>query len=274
MAASAPGERKGVADRLEDLGRATVRGVDQMGFGASLVLESLFWILLGRRRRQPVRVEPIFSEAMSVGIRAIPIVTMLSATIGIVLALQAIDLLTPYGAQDRATLGIAISAVREMGPLITGIIIAGRSGSALAARLGTMTINQEVDALQVMGVNPVRFLVVPSLVAMTVLVPCLALWAMFVSITAAGAYVTTSLGMTWAAYVDQTLSVLDTGDIWHGVGKATIFGVLIAVVGIVDGASVKGGAEGVGRVTTASVVHAISAIILTDMFFVYAATLT
>jgi phospholipid/cholesterol/gamma-HCH transport system permease protein len=135
-----------------------------------------------------------------------------------------------------------------------------------------MTINQEIDALRVMGVNPVRFLVVPSLIAMLIMLPALVIWADMISLLAAGLYISAELGMTMSAYFNETIAVLSADDILHGVGKSVIFAALITIVGIADGASVKGGAEGVGRVTTAAVVHGITAIVLTDMLFAFVAT--
>jgi phospholipid/cholesterol/gamma-HCH transport system permease protein len=170
------------------------------------------------------------------------------------------------------TLGIALSTVREFSPLITGILVAGRSGSALAARLGTMRINQEIDALNVMGINPVRFLVVPPLVAMVVMMPLMTLWADLVSLLAAGLYVSAQLQTSLAAYGDELLTILKLNDFMHGLAKSAIFAVLITIVGVVNGASVSGGAEGVGRMTTRSVVQAISAIIITDMVFAFMVT--
>jgi len=257
---------------LEGIGRGTVRGLDSLGFGASLIWDALGWLLLGPRRGQPVRPQPVFAEMMEIGVRAIPIVSMLSATIGIMLAIQGIYQLKRFGAESQVVIGVAFGMTREFAPLITGILVAGRSGSALAARLGTMTINQEIDALRVMGINPVRFLVVPSLLAMLVMLPALVIWADLVSLVAAGFYITADLGMTLGAYVNQTLDLLGTGDVLHGLEKSVIFAALITVVGIVDGASVEGGAEGVGRVTTNAVVHGITAIVLTDMLFAFATT--
>jgi phospholipid/cholesterol/gamma-HCH transport system permease protein len=257
---------------VEGVGKGTVRGLDSAGFGASLLGQALYWLFIGPRRGQTVRPKPVFAEMMEVGIRAIPIVTLLSATIGIMLAIQGIYQLKRFGAEQQVVIGVAFGMTREFAPLITGILVAGRSGSAFAARLGTMTISQEVDALRVMGINPVRFLVVPSLLAMLVMLPSLVIWADLVSLWAAGVYITADLGMTMAAYVDQTLTLLGTGDVMHGLEKSLIFAVLITVVGIVDGASVEGGAEGVGRVTTNAVVHGITAIVLTDMLFAFATT--
>jgi phospholipid/cholesterol/gamma-HCH transport system permease protein len=135
-----------------------------------------------------------------------------------------------------------------------------------------MTISNEVDALRVMGINPIRFLVVPSLVAMVVMLPALVLWASFLALLGAGLYITAELGIGMGAYIDQTIAYLDVGDLMHGLAKSVIFAVLITIVAVVNGASVRGGAEGVGRATTSSVVHAISAIVVTDMIFVYVAT--
>jgi phospholipid/cholesterol/gamma-HCH transport system permease protein len=257
---------------VEGVGRGTVRGLASFGFGATLVWDSLGWLLLGRRRGQTVRAQPVFSEMMEIGVRAIPIVSMLAVTIGIMLAIQGIYQLKRFGAESQVVIGVAFGMTREFAPLITGILVAGRSGSALAARLGTMTISQEIDALRVMGVNPVRFLVVPSLLAMVIMLPALVIWADIVSLIGAGLYISADLGMTMGAYVNQTLDLLGTNDVLHGLQKSLIFAVLITIVGIVDGASVKGGAEGVGRVTTDAVVHGITAIVLTDMLFAFATT--
>jgi phospholipid/cholesterol/gamma-HCH transport system permease protein len=262
----------GVVRSLEQIGRRAARSLDAIGFGAALLGQSVYWLALGHRRRQPVRPAPVAREMMDVGIAAIPIVTVLSGTIGVMLALQGIDALEPFGAQHQVTLGVALSITREFGPLITGIIVAGRSGSALSARLGTMQINNEVDALSVMGIHPVRYLVVPSLVALVVMLPVLAIWADLVGLATAGLYVTADLGMTFPAYVDQVQAAIEAGDVLHGVSKAAIFGGLIALVGVVNGSQVRGGAEGVGRATTSAVVQAITVIVLADLVFVFAAT--
>jgi phospholipid/cholesterol/gamma-HCH transport system permease protein len=270
--ASPPETHDPLVERVEGVGRGTARALDTVGWGASLVGECLRWLVMGRRRRQPVRAAPIFSQMMEVGIGAIPIISMLAVTIGVMLALQGIHTLKSFGAEGQVVLGVALGVTREFAPLITGILVAGRSGSALAARLGTMTINQEIDALRVMGINPVRYLVAPNLLAMVIMVPALALWADFLALLGAAVYVTSDLGMTMQAYFDQTMRALEVDDVMHGISKSAIFGLLITIVGVVDGASVKGGAEGVGKVTTSSVVHAITAIVLTDMLFVFAAT--
>ena len=262
-----------VASRtFESIGRRTVMGLDEIGYSAALFAEAIFWMLWGWRRRQPVRIRAIFFEMMAIGVLALPIATLLAATIGLMLAIQALYSLGLFGAEAYAYIGIALSVVREFSPMIMAILVAGRSGSAIAARLATMTINQEVDALQVMGINPVRYLVSPVLIALTVMLPCLAMWANLVAQFAAGLFVSASLGSSFGAYVNDTLTILKPGDIYHGIGKATLFGVIIAMVGVVNGSSVSGGAEGVGRVTTRSVVLSVSLIVVADMIFAYLTT--
>lgn len=261
-----------LADGVEGLGRATIGAVKEFGYGAALFFESLYWLAVGRRWRQPVRMSSVVSEMMQIGILALPIVTILSMTIGIMLAIQGIHTLRLFGAESRVTVGIALSITREFAPLITGILVAGRSGSALAARLGTMNINQEIDALRVMGINPVRFLVAPSLIAMVAMVPLLTFWADIVGLLGAGIYVGIDLGISLGAYTDEVLNVTSVGDLTHGLVKSLIFAALITLVAVVNGASVSGGAEGVGRATTRSVVQAIAAILITDMLFVFIVT--
>lgn len=269
---ASPGSPSPPLRALEDLGRGTLRAVSSVGEGALLLLSSLEWIALGRRRGQAVHAAPVFSEMMQIGVRAVPIVSLLAATVGVMLAIQGIYQLRRFGAEDQVVIGVAFGMTREFAPLITGILVAGRSGSALAARLATMTISQEVDALRVMGINPVRFLVVPSLLAMLLALPALVVWADLVSLLAAGLYLSNELGMTLEAYLLQTLDLLAPNDVMHGVWKSLFFAVLVALIGIRDGAQVSGGAEGVGRVTTNAVVHGITAIVLTDMLFVFATT--
>ncbi|MEO5337513.1 MAG: ABC transporter permease [Magnetospirillum sp. WYHS-4] len=256
----------------EKVGRNVVVAVEEIGNCGVLLGESLFWMLLGPKYRQPVRMVSIVAQMMEIGIRAVPIIALLAATIGVMLAIQGIHTLRLFGAESRVTIGIALSITREFAPLITGILVAGRSGSALAARLGTMKINQEVDALHVMGINPVRFLVAPALFAMIVMVPALTFFSDLVGLYAAGLYVGFDLGISMAAYIDQVREILNNDHLAHGLGKSLIFAVLIAVIAVVNGASVSGGAEGVGKVTTRAVVQSISAIVVTDMIFAFVVT--
>ncbi|MEG3619464.1 ABC transporter permease [Magnetovibrio sp. PR-2] len=257
---------------FDRVGRATVSGMDEVGRNGFMLVEGIYWLIVGPRMGQPVRMSAVFAEMMEIGVRAIGIIGIMAAAIGAMLAIQGIYSLKIFGAEGHVVVGVAFSMVREFAPLITGILVAGRSGSALSARLGTMKINQELDALEVMGINPTRFLVVPSLISSLVMVPVLTFMSMALGLYAAALYVNAALGMSLAAFFDQTIDVLSLDDLLHGLGKAAIFGILIALIGVLNGFMVKGGAEGVGKATTRSVVQCISAIVVTDMLFALVAT--
>lgn len=265
-------ERSPTIRFLERIGRGVARGLEEIGMSAGFLVESLYWLLFGHGQRQPVRPASIFQQMMDVGIRAVPIIGVLAATIGVMLAIQGIYTLRTFGAESRVTIGIALSMTREFAPLITGILVAGRSGSALAARLGTMKINQEIDALRVMGINPVRFLIAPALLGCVVMVPTLTFFSDVVGLWAAGVFVGMDLGMSMVSYAEELGQILTPDDVIHGLGKSAIFGMLIALIGVVNGTLVTGGAEGVGRCTTRAVVQSIAAIVVTDMVFVFVTT--
>lgn len=251
------------------LGRASVAAVEEAGYISALLLESLFWICLGRVSRQPVRLTSVFAQMMTVGIAAAPIVFILSFTIGIMLAIQIIYNLRIFGAESQVVAGVALSVTREFGPLITGILVAGRTGSALAARIGTMQVNQEVDALRVMGINPVRYLVSPALLAMLIMVPTLTFYSDLAGLLGGSVYTSLEIGLGYGAYFSQSLDILKTNDIMQGLVKSVCFAMIIVMVGVTNGFSVSGGAEGVGRATTRSVVLSISYIVIADMIFTY-----
>lgn len=257
---------------VESVGRNTVAGLQEVGLATALFVESLVWLAIGRRSRQPVRLGAIAAQCMDIGLRALPIVTVLSFAIGAMVAIQGIHTLSIFGAESQVTFGAALSITREFSPLITGILVAGRSGSALAARLGTMKINEEVSALTVMGINPVRYLVAPPLIAMVLMLPLLTWYSDVVALLACGVYVSIDLGHSLSAYAAELRDFVSVDDVMHGLWKSLLFAVLITLVGVVNGVKVSGGAEGIGRMTTRSVVHAISAIVITDMVFAFVVT--
>lgn len=261
--------RVNLVSAVEQLGRYTVAGIEELGYYAALLGEGLYWLLLGHSKHQPVRAPLIFEELMAIGVRAIPIVFVLSFTIGVMLAIQGIHTLKAFGAESQVVIGIALSVTREFASLIVGILVAGRSGSALAARIGTMQVTQEIDALRVMGINPVRYLVSPALLAMLVMVPVLTFFADLAGLLGGAIFSALELGISMSAYADRTLEVLTVDDIMQGLIKSAVFAVIIVIVGVSNGFSVRGGAEGVGRSTTRAVVLAIAFIIVADMFFTF-----
>ena len=254
---------------IEKLGQAVVRTFEEAGYIVSLLSESLFWIFFGRFNKQPVRLPSVFAQMVSVGIAASPIVFILSFAIGVMLAIQMIYNLRIFGAESQVVAGVALSVTREFGPLITGILVAGRTGSALAARIGTMQVNQEVDALRVMGINPVRYLVSPALLAMLVMVPMLTFLSDLAGLFGGAVYTSIEIGLSYDAYIAQSLDILVVNDIMQGLVKSVCFAMIIVMVGVTNGFTVSGGAEGVGHATTRSVVLSISYIVIADMIFTY-----
>lgn len=252
---------------FELTGRGAVQSLNEAGYAGSLLGQSVFWTFLGRRWRQPVRLTAVLEQMKHGGLDALPIATMLSAAIGIMLAVQSLYTLKIFGAESFVHVGISLAITREFSPLIIGILMAGRSGSALAAKISTMTINQEVDALRAIGINPVRYLVAPALIAMLVMLPTLTMWCNIVSMTAAGLFVSADTGISLTAYAINSIDVLKPSDLLHGLAKSTLFAALIVIIGAMNGSMVKGGSQGVGLATTRAVVHSSSAIIITDMFF-------
>lgn len=265
MAAASGGVRTG----LERVGRASVGLIEELGYAFALLVEAMYWLLAGWRRGQAVRAAPVFAEMMEIGVRAIPIVSLLLFTIGVMLAIQGVASLKIFGAESRVIPGVALSVTREFAPLIVGILVAGRSGSALAARIGTMQVSQEVDALRVIGVNPVRYLVAPALLALLVMLPALTILGDIVAIFGSALFCAPVLDIDLYVYYLSTMDALDVGDIMQGLSKSFVFAMLVALVGASTGFAVSGGAEAVGRAATRAVVVSITAIIIADMVFSY-----
>ncbi|MEP7044301.1 MAG: ABC transporter permease [Dokdonella sp.] len=252
---------------LATVGRATIGTLSGIGYAAMLLLEAVYYLFVGWRVGQPVRLAPVVRQMREIGADALPIVALLGFTVGLMLGIQFIASLSEFGAQSQVVVAVAKSVTREFGALITAILVAGRSGSALAARIGSMSVSQEVDALAVIGIEPVRYLVAPALIAMLVMLPALTIVANAVAIFGAALYSAPALNVTPIAYLLQTMSLLSPGDLWQGLAKSVVFAVLITLIGVSTGFSVSGGAEGVGRATTRSVVLSICWIIVTDMVF-------
>lgn len=249
------------------VGRRSVAGVQALGYAGSLFGESLRFALTGFRHGQPVRFSAVLEQMRQVGVDAIPIVSMLSFTVGLMLGIQFVAALGDFGAESQVVAAVAKSVTREFGVLITGILVAGRSGSSFAARIGSMNVSQEIDALGVMGIDPVRYLAAPALIAMLLMLPVLTIIADVMAILGAALYCAPTLDISPQVYIVQTMQLLDAGDIWQGLAKSVVFAVLITLVGVCTGFGVSGGAEGVGRATTRAVVLSISAIVVADMIF-------
>ncbi len=254
---------------VEGVGRRLLQGIAELGYVLVLFIESLYWLFVGFTYKQPVRVQAVLREIREIGVNAIPIVSVLCMAVGTMLAIQGITTLKTFGQQERVIDLVAQSVTREFGPLIVGILMAGRSASAITARIGTMHESQELDALQVIGINPVRHLGAPVLVAMMVSVPLLTVLGDLMCVFGSALFTSSELGMSLYTYFERTMSVLTTEDVRQGLIKSLVFAIIIALVGVSNGFQVGNGAEGVGRSTTRSVVLAISFIVIADMTFTY-----
>jgi len=248
-------------------GRAIVQFIEEIGYFGALMVETLYYGLFGWRVGQPLRVKAVFEQIRQIGVDAVPIVALLAVTIGLSLAINGIAQLERFGAESAIVVGLGIGVTREFGPLITGIIVAGRSASALAARLGSMTVSQEIDALRVIGVEPVRYLATPPMIAILLMLPCLVLIADFFAILGGALFALSAVDMSLSGFLYQCLIVLEPWDITQGLIKSVVFGALIVMIGCATGFTVTGGAEGVGRATTRAVVLSICAILVADMVF-------
>jgi len=218
---------------------------------------------------QPKRFRPnaVIRQMYEVWIRALVIVGVLCFLIGVVIAYQGVQQLKQFGAEIFTVEAVGIGMFRELGPLLTAIIVAGRSGSAFTAQIGTMQVNQEVDAMRTIGLNPIEWLVLPRISALLISMPLLAFWGDMAGLLGGAVACTIYLDFTFVQFFDR---LRDTVGAWHfytGMIKAPVFGIVIATIGCFEGLQVRGSAESVGQLTTKSVVESIFCVIVLDALF-------
>jgi phospholipid/cholesterol/gamma-HCH transport system permease protein len=276
MSDSAPETRAG---RLEAgiiaVGHATqsaCRGlIDRVRYlgGIGLLLgDTLRWIGRATHNRR-ARVSPsvLAAQMVRVGVRSIPIVVLVQTFIGIILALQLAPTMQDYGSIEKIAVIIGIAMFRELGPLLSAVVLSGFAGASIAAELGAMVEAEEIKALRAHALNPVRFLVVPRCVATVVMMVGLTLVADVVGVLGGLFTAWFVLDVPPPIYLDQTYLSVVYRDMFSGLIKAGVFGLEISMIGCYEGLSVSGGAEGVGRATTNTVVKSIVALIATDCVF-------
>ena len=212
-------------------------------------------------------------QSVRVGVDAMPIIGLLSFLLGLIIAFQSAYQLRQFGANIYVVNLVGLSMVREFGPMMTAIILAGRSGAAIAAELGTMKVQEEIDALRTIGIDPIRFLVLPRLLALTLMQPALTLAATFIGIFGGLLIAMGFLDLSAAAFFEQLVSSLRMGDFWHGLLKSVAFAWIIGVTSCYTGMRTRGGASAVGGATTLSVVTSIFLIIVADSLFATITTL-
>jgi phospholipid/cholesterol/gamma-HCH transport system permease protein len=253
---------------LEALGARFLAVLDSIGGGFRLVANVVWWVsrsVLDPRVR--VGQQAIVSQVVRVGVRSVFIITLVSFSVGFILALQMAPTLAQLGQVQLVPNIIVVAVFRELGPLIAAIVMTGFAGAAITAELGTMVVGEEIEALEAHGLNPVRFLVVPRVIAATVSMTALAVIANVVAVGAGMIMGVMILGIPGPTYLDNTITQTDNVDFITGLIKAAVFGLLIGVIACLNGLRVRGGASGVGAATTATVVESIVAIIFADLFF-------
>ncbi len=234
----------------------------------SVLINSVFYqTFISPLTGRPPRIRASIVEMVRTGYNSVPIVSLISFFVGVILALQAAYQLKKFGALIYVADLVGISLTRELGPILTAVLVSGRSGSAFAAEIGSMKAAEEIDALVTMGINPIRYLIVPKLIALMIMMPALTLIADFSGITGGTILASTMLGLSPGAYIEQTINSLAIQDIFTGLVKALAFGIVITLVGVYQGLRVEGGAEDVGKRTTAAVVASIILVIVFDLFF-------
>src|ERR1700740_157355 len=252
---------------VSQLGSNTLDGLSYLGSLASLGARAAYYTLVAPFKGKPLRLQRAVSQALEVGVRALPILSLITFFIGLILALQAAYELRRFGAMNLVSTAVAVSMTRELGPRIAAVVVIGRSGSAFAAEIGTMKVTEEIDALETMAIDPVHFLVTPKFIAMMVMLPCLTIWANSMGILGGALFGVTQADFTWIRYIQSSLDALFLRDITTGLVKSVMFGITITAVGCHEGLSTGAGAEQVGRSTTRAVVVSIFLVILVDLVF-------
>jgi phospholipid/cholesterol/gamma-HCH transport system permease protein len=214
-----------------------------------------------------LRLPSISRQVSETGVNALPIVGLLAVMIAIVIAYQGVAQLRPYGGEDLTIDLVAVSVLREMGVLITAIMVAGRSGSAFTAEIGVMKSREEIDALNVMGLDPMAMLVVPRVIGIVITLPLLTFYADIMGLLGGAVIAKALLGVSPTQYLEHARLAVDGSDFFVGLLKAPVFAFVIGVIGCMHGMRVRGSAESVGRETTGSVVKAIFLVIVLDALF-------
>ena len=255
------------APLLERVGRSTVDVLAETIALASFVGENAIAIAASFAHPARIRWRPILYNIRSAGFDALPIVGLLSFLLGIVVAYQGADQLRQYGANIFVADLVGLSMLREFAPLITAIIIAGRSGSAYAAQIGTMNVTEEIDAMRTIGIRPLELLVLPKVIALVIALPLLTVFADVLGVFGGMIMARSQLGISFGEFQDRFVKAVSITAYIVGIGKAPVFAIIISVVGCFQGFRTKGGADSVGRQTTRSVVQSIFLVIVADALF-------
>ncbi|MEE8317685.1 MAG: ABC transporter permease [Candidatus Omnitrophota bacterium] len=249
-------------DFIKRLGERTLNFFIYIGGIFHLLCSTIFQIFV-----PPFKRKEFFSQMYRIGVLSLPIVFLVSLFTGMVLALQSAYQLTKMNANIYISSLVALSVVRELGPVLTALVVAGRVGASITAELGTMKVTEQVDALQTLAANPVKYLVVPRFLALCIMLPVLTIYADFIGIVGGYLVGVYKLLIGPTIYIKMTFDPLEFKDLFTGLFKALVFAVIICIVACYEGFRTEGGAQGVGKATTLSVVTSFILIIAADCLF-------
>jgi len=243
------------------IGIYSMRFIRETGKIMILFVQTLSWMV-----RPPLQGREIVKQMEEVGVRSFPVVIITAAFTGMVLALQSYTGFKRFGAETMVGTVVALSVTRELGPVLTGLMVSGRVGSAMAAELGTMRVTEQIDALYTLATNPIKYLIVPRFLAAVIMLPILVVFADAIGILGGYLVSVRILGTNPTLYIRRTWDYLEFSDLYSGLLKAFIFGMIIATISCYQGFFAEGGAEGVGRATTKAVVLSSLTILISNYF--------
>lgn len=252
---------------LSAIGTHTERLLEYLGGVSRQTKDGFYWTFIAPFRGARLRWGSAVHQMVLAGVNALPVICLIAYFIGLIMALQGAYEMKKFGAMRYVVDLVGVSMTRELGPLMTAIIVIGRSGSSFAAELGTMKVSEEVDALVTMGLNPINFLLVPKFLAMMIMMPCLTTIADLMGILGGASFAYSAMDMGLRHYLLATAEGLVMRDVVSGLIKSIVFGMVIVQIGCYEGFTVTGGPEGVGRSTTASVVISIFSVVVVDVVF-------
>lgn len=251
---------------LRTVGAGVTDVLAEAGGLARLAGASTARLLLDPFRGRRMHLRQVVLQALRAGYYSLPLVSLIAFLVGMMMALESAQALQKLGATSAIPKLVMIGVTRELGPLITGIIVAGRFGAAVTAELGTMKVSQEIDALVMMGIDPVAFLVVPRILGLLIALPCLEMFAGFFGALGGLTIAVGVLDLGANHYWAESMDALHFSDLLNGLVKVAVFALIIGLISCNEGLRTQGGAEEVGRATTASVVRSILLIIVADLF--------
>ncbi len=261
-------KRRPITGSLDLLGGLVTGTLEFVGGLVWLLADLLRWVWRSTvLRRVRFGRSAFVSQMVRVGVRSISIVVLVSSSIGFILALQTAPSLEQFGQVDKVANLVGVAVFRELGPLIAAIVLTGFAGASIAAEIGTMVVGEEIEALESMALNPVRFLVVPRVLASAISLVLLAIIADLAAVFAGGVIGITQLGIPYEVYKTNTIDQLSNSDFLTGLAKAGVFGTILGLIACRNGLMVSGGAAGVGKATTDTVVQTVVTVIFADLFF-------